>query len=312
MLCIISNGNVGIGSSLPAVKLDVLGNIRSTGTLNVGVGSTMLCIIDNGNVGIGSTIPAVKLDILGNIRSTGTLNVGVGSTMLCIIDNGNVGIGSSLPAVKLDILGNMRASGTLNVGVGSTMLCIIQNGNVGMGSSLPAVKLDILGNMRASGTLNVGIGSTMLCIITNGNVGIGSTLPAAKLDVLGNIRATDALFTGTLNVGTGGSSTTVTGPFMKQGGWTPAGSTHTISNFYVADNSAGNIQITVKSEATESKIGTANVSFVKTLGSAVDLLIISQHTNANLSTFTIAASGNNITVGTDTNCKVYWTSTGAF
>jgi hypothetical protein len=199
------------------------------------------------------------------------------------------------------------------------MFAMLANGNVGIGSSNPGARLDVDGNIKATdalftGRLNVGIGSTMFAMLANGNVGIGSSIPRAKLDVFGNIRATDALFTGQLNVGIGGSSTTVTGPFMKQGGWTPAGVSHTISNFFVAENSAGNIQITVKSEAAASRIGTANVSFVKTLGSPVDLLIISQHTNANLTTFSIGAAANNtdITVGTDTGCRVYWTSTGAF
>ena len=161
---------------------------------------------------------------------------------------------------------------------------------------------------------NVTLSNASKTLVVYGNVGIGSSIPAAKLDVLGNIKATDALFTGRLNVGIGGSSTTVTGPFMKQGGWTPSGSSHTISNFFVADNCSGNILINVKSEVLAAKLGSANVSFVKTAGSPVDLLIISQHTNANLGTFTIAAAANNtdITVGTDANCRIYWTSTGAY
>lgn len=95
-------GNVGIGTTTPAVKMDIYGNdfgntvrIHGTGAssnnfaflehdYNSGTnsytrigcwGGTSPCntVVDIGNVGIGTTIPSQKLDVNGNIRITGNI-----------------------------------------------------------------------------------------------------------------------------------------------------------------------------------------------------------------------------------------------
>jgi hypothetical protein len=85
---------VGIGTTNPQYKLDVVGDTNISGTANIGIVSAteyylngnLLVDVElsswiisgsdiyrqNGNVGIGSTIPIEKLDVLGNIKSTGT------------------------------------------------------------------------------------------------------------------------------------------------------------------------------------------------------------------------------------------------
>lgn len=83
MLTVDTTGNVGIGTSNPAYKLDVNGNINFTGTLsksgvavvssqwtssacNVYVGSTS-------NVGIGTTAPGYTLHVVGTIYTSGDI-----------------------------------------------------------------------------------------------------------------------------------------------------------------------------------------------------------------------------------------------
>jgi hypothetical protein len=112
----------------------------------------------------------------------------------------------------------------------------------------------------------------------------------------------------------GASATSLSGPFIKQSdGWTSPGTSHSISGFYVADNSSGSIIINVKSPTGTSlaKIGSANVSFMKTFGSDPEIFVVSLQKNANLTTFTIDIVSNNIVVTTDAGCSVCWTSTGA-
>ena len=84
-----TTGNVGIGSTTPGSKLDVAGNINSTGTINAtGLninGSPVTSsqwngtttIFYTGNVGIGTNSPnsSYKLDVNGNTNVTGNINI---------------------------------------------------------------------------------------------------------------------------------------------------------------------------------------------------------------------------------------------
>jgi hypothetical protein len=86
-------GNVGIGTNAPTERLEVIGNIYSTGTVNADAfsslsplllqtgGVTRLFIDDTtGNVGIGTLIPGASLEIVGQIKITGG-NPGAGKVL---------------------------------------------------------------------------------------------------------------------------------------------------------------------------------------------------------------------------------------
>ena len=122
---------------------------------------------------------------------------------------------------------------------------------------------------------------------------------------------------GNVSFGTGlvgiGTTSLSRGPFMKQSGWTGVGSSHILSDFYVADNSSGSLTINVKcTSTTPAKNGTANVSFVKTERENLELFVISMHTSSNLQKLDInVLAPSNIKLDTDNNCSVCWTSIGA-
>ncbi|MEA3344507.1 MAG: tail fiber domain-containing protein [Patescibacteria group bacterium] len=100
-----------------------IGNGANSVTLgNTAVTKTIL----EGNVGIGTTSPSEKLDVVGSIvasgticDSTGCIGDGGGGSLWTDSDpniyrpSGNVGIGDSAPSYKLDVSGTVRATAFL-------------------------------------------------------------------------------------------------------------------------------------------------------------------------------------------------------
>lgn len=157
-MLIDTDGNVGVGTTNPSVKLEVAGVIKSSGVyavnsdgLKLFASGAGLFVRDYGNVGIGTTEPLDPLVVFSAVthakivvRSTGTYNayvtVDAGENQEALIDFLNNG-------TRAWIYGNYGISGTnaFNIRTGTfanAEFVVLQNGNIGFSESAPETLLE--------------------------------------------------------------------------------------------------------------------------------------------------------------------------
>jgi hypothetical protein len=112
-----TNKRLGIGTTAPAQKLSVVGDIGLSGadrfigtTDNYALSlktnnTTRLYIGPDGSIGIGTTSPSRTLDVAGTAQLRGA----AGGLGLSVDSGGNVGIGTASPAALLDVGGGKLA-----------------------------------------------------------------------------------------------------------------------------------------------------------------------------------------------------------
>jgi len=202
-----SSSNVGIGTTSPGYKLDVVGAVKSTIDSNFSFvsnrsGTTVWC-------GLGFLTNNVNKWFVG-LRETSDDNLRwynfTNSTeRMVLTETGNLGIGTSTPASILHLQSSavttlLRIDNT-NISNDAAILLTDNNNPTGEGFRITydsSVGDTYFNNIFTSSIQafnfqkgNFGSGTSLLTILNSGNVGIGTTSPAYKLDVNGSASFAD-------------------------------------------------------------------------------------------------------------------------
>jgi len=162
-----SGGNVGIGTTSPDTKFDVLGDASVSGYVSVGgnlsVGDTLYVDDATGNVGIGTAAPIADLQVNNNANGGSIIvsaqNISGYNGIIRLVEDEDKYQGGYL---TYDNTGNLLKLGVHPAddadATNDTDVIILERntGNVGIGTTGPVTLLSVAGDASISGSLTVG------------------------------------------------------------------------------------------------------------------------------------------------------------
>jgi hypothetical protein len=193
---ITAAGNVGIGTTSPATRLDILGASNADVTLQLRANASNDY---NSKIFFSDNVSNRGVILYSNWQNYFSFFTN-SAERVRITSTGNVGIGTTSPAHKLSVVGN--GSGIAHIGdagtgggnyVGASFNGTLSTSNYNILSSPTDPDLNI--NRPAGNSIRFReANAEQMRILSGGNVGIGTTSPAHKLDVVGNISLDEYLY----------------------------------------------------------------------------------------------------------------------
>ena len=206
-ITIKAGGNVGIGTTSPAQKLHISGNLLLENNNEIrqkdsgGTQRTIIELDSSNDLNIGGSYSGA-LKFIGG---------GSYAEVMRIHDNGNVGIGTASPGRTLDVAGRGRfidSTSTVDI-LSNTYIPLLITNTAGyaharingfeVGGNTTATNEGYIKtsdnsrrlNLDANGWRFVSANTELMRINPSGNVGIGTTSPDEKLHIGGNAKASN-------------------------------------------------------------------------------------------------------------------------
>lgn len=189
----VANGNVGFGTSSPAERLHIAGDIRLQQTI------PEIKLVSESNVNRWYIGANISDSVNGGLHFGNGTDVASGTLRMIIDSSGNVGIGTSSPATRLDVNGTIWSRG--GVGGEGGELVLYNPDTITAGAVLDVSIADLTRwfTTRNNTTHQIGqlggtggriefytAGTERMRIDASGNVGIGTSNPgSARLNVAG-------------------------------------------------------------------------------------------------------------------------------
>ena len=182
-MTISSTGLVGIGTTSPAVSLDVSGTIRTNDNYQMSGNSYIYSYA-------GGSAATVRAGLY-NDGTNQTVALFTAATQRVTVDgSGNMGVGTTSPARRFHVVGANGPTSFARLAGATYAARLISSVSVGM--VIDATSADeasyqpmLIGGSTVALTTS---GTTRVTVTAAGDMGVGTTTPAAKLDVSGAAR----------------------------------------------------------------------------------------------------------------------------